>query len=189
MDLAWMERPPGITMLYGEVIPPVGGDTCFANLALAYQALSPGMKELLGSLTGIYSGKGVFANNAAHKRLGVREEGRAVDDIEARHPIVCRHPVTGKPYLFVTGVLRRFDGMTEAESKPLIDYLIGLAIRPEFTCRLRWEPRTLGMWANPYVLHTAINDYSGYRRVTYRSTVEGEVPTAASVGIPAVRAA
>ena len=69
-----MEKPPGITMLYGEVIPPVGGDTCFASLEHAYRALSPGMKSLLDGLTGIHSGKGVFAINAATTRLGLRND-------------------------------------------------------------------------------------------------------------------
>lgn len=179
MDLAWMERPPGITMLYGEIVPPVGGDTCFASLELAYRALSPGMRDLLDGLTGIYSGKGVFAINAAHKRLALRADGPSVDEIEVEHPLVCTHPASGRRYLFVASVLNRFKGMTEAESRPIIDYLMDLAVRPEFTCRLRWAPGTLGMWNNPFVLHTAINDYPGYRRVMYRTTVEGQVPQAA----------
>ncbi|UFN46908.1 TauD/TfdA family dioxygenase [Roseomonas sp. OT10] len=175
MDLAWMERPPGITMLWGEVIPPVGGDTCFANLALAYRSLSPGMKSFLEGLTGIHSGKGVFAINAKHQ--GLTQAGAdAVDGIETEHPVVCRHPATGEPYMLVNSVLSRFKGMTEAESRPIIDYLMALAIRPEFTCRVRWAERTLTMWANPFVLHTAIGDYPSYRRVTYRTTVEGPVP-------------
>jgi taurine dioxygenase len=95
------------------------------------------------------------------------------------HPVICSHPVTGRRYVFVSSVLTNFKGMTEEESKPIIDFLMARAIRPEFNCRLRWEPRTLGMWNNPYVLHTAINDYPGYRRVMYRTTVEGEVPLAA----------
>jgi len=178
MDLAWMEKPPGITMLYGEVIPPVGGDTCFASLEQAYLALTPRMKALLGSLTGIHSGKGVFAINVAHKGL-TRTGADVVDDIETEHPVICIHPETGRRYVFVNSVITRFKGMSEAESKPIIDYLVGLATRPEFTCRLRWETNTLTMWANPYVLHTAINDYPNHRRVTYRTTVEGIVPQAA----------
>ena len=81
--------------------------------------------------------------------------------------------------------------MTPEESKPLIDFLLARAIRPEFNCRLRWEERTLGMWDNPYVLHTAINDYPGYRRVMYRTTVEGTVPRAAPTerAMPASRVA
>ncbi len=179
MDLAWMERPPGITMLYGEVIPPVGGDTCFASLEHAYKQLSPGMQALLEGLIGIHSGKGVFAINATHKGL-VRSGGEQVEDIEAEHPLICVHPATGRRYLFVASVLNRFKGLTEAESRPMIDYLLGVAVRPEFTCRLRWQEGTLALWANPYVLHTAINDYAGFRRVTYRTTIEGPVPRAAT---------
>ena len=180
MDMAWMAKPPGITMLYGEVIPPVGGDTCFASLEHLYRALSPGMKSLLAGLTAIHSGKGVFAINMGTTRLGVLDDNqRALEALETEHPVICAHPATGRPYVFVSSVLQRFKGFTEAESKPIVDYLIALAVRPEFTCRVRWEPGTVTMWANPYVLHTAINDYPGYRRVTYRTTVEGPVPQAA----------
>src|SRR5579875_2541288 len=178
MDLAWMERPPGITMLYGHEIPPVGGDTCFSSLEHAYGALTPRMRALLAGLTGVYSGRGVFQENAAHKGLALRSGGVAVEDLEREHPVICRHPVTGKPYVFAASVLNRFKGMSEAESRPIIDYLMRLATRPEFNCRLRWEQGTLGMWANPFVLHTAINDYPGYRREMFRTTVEGAIPIA-----------
>ncbi len=94
--------------------------------------------------------------------------------------MICAHPVTGRRYVFVSSVLQRFKGLTEAETKPIVDYILALAVRPEYTCRVRWEQGTLTMWANPFVLHTAINDYSGYRRVTYRTTVEGHVPQAAA---------
>ena len=187
MDLAWLKRPPGITMLYGEVIPPVGGDTCFASLERAYDSLSPGMIALLEGQIGIHSGKGVYAINAAlGKRLGTRSDAKSVDDIEVEHPLICVHPTTGKRYVFIASVLNRFKGMTEAESKPIINFLIARATQPEFTCRLRWEEGTLSMWDNPFVLHTAINDYSGYRRVTYRTTVEGAVPVAAMPKEPAL---
>ena len=190
MDLAWMEKPPGITMLFGEVIPPVGGDTCFASLEHTYKALSPGMQALLDPLIGVHSGKGVFAINAGTTRLGLRRDAAAVDDIETEHPVVCVHPATGRRYLFISSVLSRFKGMSEAESKPIIDYLLGMAVRPENTCRVRWQQGTLTMWANPYVLHTAINDYSSYRRVTYRTTIEGMAPQPAGRNdISAARAA
>lgn len=178
MDLAWFERPPGITMLYGEEVPPVGGDTCFASLEQAYRALTPRMVLLLEGLTGIHSARGVFAINAAHKGL-TRSGAEDIEDIDVEHPVICAHPFTGRRYLFVSSVLDRFKGMSAAESRPIIDYLFNLAVRPEFTCRVRWETGTLTLWANPFLLHTAINDYPGQRRVTYRSTVEGWVPQAA----------
>lgn len=180
MDLAWLARPPGVTMLYGEEIPPVGGDTCFTSLERAYQSLSPQLVTILEGLTGIHSGRGVFAINALQKRLGVTRDMEAIENAAVEHPVICTHPVTGRRYVFVSSVLTHFKGMTEEESRPLIDFLLARATRPEFNCRLRWEPRTLGMWNNPFVLHTAINDYPGYRRVMYRTTVEGAVPAAAA---------
>lgn len=189
MDLAWLAKPPGITMLYGHEIPPVGGDTCFSSLEQVYKSLSPGMKQLLAGFIAVHSGKGVYEINAAQKRLALRPDARKGDEVEVEHPVICTHPVTGKPYVFISSVLNRFKGLTEAETKPIVDYLMGVAIRPEFTCRVRWHTGTLTMWNNPVVLHTAINDYSGYRRVTYRTTVEGWVPQAAPRELVASQAA
>ncbi|WP_342238219.1 TauD/TfdA dioxygenase family protein [Inquilinus sp. OTU3971] len=180
MDLAWLAKPPGVTMLYGEEVPPVGGDTCFTSLEKAYQSLSPRLVAILEGLTGIHSGRGVFAINAMQKRLGVTADVAAIENAAVEHPVICAHPVTGRRYVFVSSVLTHFKGMTEEESRPLIDFLMARATRPEFHCRLRWAPRTLGMWNNPFVLHTAINDYPGYRRVMYRTTVEGREPLAAA---------
>lgn len=179
MDLAWMAKPPGITMLYGEVVPPVGGDTCFTSLAQAWRALSPGMQALLDGRVGVHSGKGVFAINAAHARLALRADAASAEETEVEHPLVCIHPVTGERYVFVSSVLRSIKGLSEDESRPIIKYLMDHATRPEFNCRVRWAPGTLTMWDNPCVLHTAINDYPGHRRVTYRTTIEGWVPLAA----------
>jgi alpha-ketoglutarate-dependent taurine dioxygenase len=178
MDLAWMAKPPGITMLYGEEVPPVGGDTCFASLEKLCDSLSPQLLDILRGMTAIHSGRGVYAINAAQSRLGVKSDVTAIENAAVEHPVICRHPQTGRRYIFVSSVMTNFKGMTEEESKPIIDFLMTRAARPEFTCRLRWAPKTLGMWNNPHVLHTAINDYPGYRRVTYRTTVEGAVPRA-----------
>jgi taurine dioxygenase len=82
MDLAWMAKPPGLTMLYGEVIPPVGGDTCFTSLIQTYRGLSDGMKSLLRGLTGVHSGRGVYAINAKSGRLGLQ----ATNDAEPKAP-------------------------------------------------------------------------------------------------------
>lgn len=179
MDLAWMAKPPGLTMLYGEVIPPVGGDTCFTSLTHAWRTLSPGMQALVRNMVVVHSGRGVFEINAANSRLALRKDAGSIDKIEHEHPLVCVHPATGEPYLFVSSVMRNIKGLTEEESRPLLDYLVKHAIRPEFNCRIRWAPRTLTIWANPVVMHTAINDYPTYRRVAYRTTVEGWVPVPA----------
>lgn len=180
MDLAWFEKPPGATLLYGEIVPPLGGDTVFACLRHAWDGLSDRMQALLEGLVGVHSGKGVFALNASLSALDVQEDGRVVEDIETRHPLVCRHPRTGWRYLLLSSVLRRFDGMTEKESRPLIAFLLEHAVQPAFTCRLTWSPGTIAIWANSCLLHAAINDYAGHRRVVYRTTVEGFRPTSAA---------
>ncbi|MBL8697743.1 MAG: TauD/TfdA family dioxygenase [Alphaproteobacteria bacterium] len=179
MDLAWMDPPPGIVMLYGESVPPYGGDTCFTSLVQAYKALSPGMKEMLQRLTGIHSARGVYSINAKSKRLGLSIDQEKLDAVEKEHPVICLQPNTGRRYLLVNSVLTRFKGMTEAESKPIVDYLFHHALRSEFQCRVRWEDGTLTMWNNPLVMHSAIDDYRGFRRVTYRTTVEGWAQIAA----------
>ncbi len=186
MDLAWMPRPPGIVMLYGEEVPPVGGDTCFTSLVQAYRALSPGMQRMLAGMTGIHSARGVYSINARSTRLGLSIDQQKLDSIETEHPVVCVQPSTGRRYVLVNSVITRFKGLSEAESKPIIDYLLGVALRPEFMCRVRWEAGTLLLWNNPLVLHTAIDDYRGHRRVTYRTTVEGWTQVAAE---PALLAA
>ncbi|MGI9334520.1 MAG: TauD/TfdA dioxygenase family protein [Gammaproteobacteria bacterium] len=176
MDLAWFERPPAMTMLYAETVPAVGGDTVFTSLAHAYDALSGRMREMLATLTGVHSGKGVFDTNASLSALSVQPSARAVDEIETRHPLVCTHAGTGRKQLFISSVLRRFDGMTEAESRPIIDFLLAHATQPRFTCRVRWYQGTLMVWANSRLLHAAIDDYAGEQRVVLRTTVEGVVP-------------
>lgn len=178
MDLAWLAMPPGLTMLYGEVVPPVGGDTLFASLEYACKALSPKMLAFLESLIGVHAAGNVLASQ--YGSVKVRADAGKIENRQVEHPVVCVNPSTGKRYLFISSVMKTFKGFTEAESRPIIDYLLRLATRPEFTCRLRWEQGTVGMWLNPCVLHTAINDYPGYRRVMYRTTIEGWMPQAAA---------
>ena len=177
MDLAWLSAPPGLTMLYGEVVPPFGGDTCFTSLEQAYKTLSPGMKKLIAPLVAVHSAKNVLAQQ--YGGVKVRKDAVNIASREVEHPLVCANPETGRPYLLLSSVIDRFVGMTAEESRPIVDYLLAVATRPEFHCRLRWQPGTLGMWLNPCVMHTAINDYSGYRRKMLRTTIEGWKPLAA----------
>jgi taurine dioxygenase len=179
MDLAWMENPPAVTMLYGEEIPPVGGDTVFASLSAAYEGLSDAMRGLIHDLIGVHSGKGVYALNASLKAFSVEASGQAADDVENEHPLVCCHPTTKRPHLYLSGSLTHFVGMTEAESRPIITFLKSHVQRIEYTCRLRWTPGTLTLWSNPCLMHAAINDYPGQRRVLLRTTIAGSRPAAA----------
>ena len=102
---------------------------------------------------------------------------------DAVHPVVIRHPIGGRPSLYVNpGFTRRFDGWTEAESKPLLDYLYAHVTKPEHTCRFRWEPGSVAFWDNRATWHYALNDYHGYRRLMHRITVEGETLEAPPAG-------
>ena len=180
-DTTYLEEPPLGTALYALEVPSAGGDTMFANMYEAYETLSDGMKNMLDPLVGVSS--------AALRRTGGRAAGMdykssmtatnldKADEIMAEHPVVRTHPETGRKALYVNSAHTvRFVGMTEAESKPLIDFLITHAVRPEFTCRFRWDVGSLAIWDNRCVQHFAINDYHGERRRVHRATITGDRP-------------
>jgi taurine dioxygenase len=107
--------------------------------------------------------------------------GKQGEPMAASHPVVRTHPVTGRKSLFVSpGFTRRFEGMTTEESRPLIEYLCGHALRPEFSCRFRWSPGALAVWDNRVSLHRAVPDFFGevdrHRRVMHRVTIGGDRP-------------
>ena len=105
------------------------------------------------------------------------ERNRPEADREVAHPVVRVHPATGRKALFVNAIYTtRFAGMSEAESRPLLDFLHAHAIRPEFTCRLRWRAGDLAVWDNRCAMHYAVNDYDGSRRLMHRTTIKGERP-------------
>ena len=182
-DTMYLDKPPRATLLYALETPVKGGDTLYANTADAYDGLSEGMKKMLAGLVGVSSG-GLkhrrFGARAAHLTGAGSMQVQNLDKSEAfesRHPIVRTHPETGRTALYLSTLHTvRFDGFTEEESKPLIEYIERHCVEPEFTCRVRWEPGQLTIWDNRTVLHNAINDYHGYRRRMRRLTVGAEVP-------------
>ena len=180
-DFSFLEEPPSLTLLYALELPALGGDTLWASQYAAYEALSPGMRTMLDPLRAIQSAwphgtKGPAAATAVSRSIGM-VRGDAAADREIAQPVVRVHPVTGRKALFVNPVYtQRFEGMSEAESRPLLQYLFAHATRAEFTCRLRWAPGTLAVWDNRCLLHLAINDYDGSRRLLHRTTVAGQRP-------------
>ncbi|MDN3566106.1 TauD/TfdA dioxygenase family protein [Paeniroseomonas aquatica] len=176
-DTAYLEQPPMATMLIAREVPPFGGDTLFASGTAAYAALSPGMRRLLEPLKAVNSSAKADVTKTREDRLkdGARDDARPV--YEAEHPVVRTHPETGRRALYVNGGhTSRFAGMTEAESKALLDFLFAHQVRPEFTFRMGWAPGTLALWDNRCVLHNPVNDYHGYRRVMHRVTLAGDRP-------------
>ena len=174
-DTAYLERPPMASMLYAVEIPPYGGDTLFANQYLAYETLSEGLKKTLAGLVGVNSSTKAEASKTREDRL--RDAGAELKVLVGKHPVVRTHPETGRKALYVSGGhTTRFGGWTEAESRPLLAYLFEHQIRPEFTCRFRWEPGSLAFWDNRCAQHNPVNDYHGFRRVMHRVTLAGETP-------------
>jgi len=160
-----------------RVVSTVGGDTLFANQYLAYEALSDGMRAMLDGLRGVCSSAKADVTRTREDRVKSAGTFRAREELTAEHPVVRTHPETGRKALYVnTAHTQRFAGMTEVESAGLLEFLFRHQIRPEFTCRFRWEVGSLAFWDNRCAQHNPINDYHGYRRVMHRITLAGDRP-------------
>lgn len=176
-DTTYLERPPMATMLIAREIPPAGGDTLFANQYAAFDALSPAMRDLLRPLRAISSSAMADVSKTREDRLRDSGDSGAATKYEAIHPVVRTHPETGRDALFVNVAhTARFDGMTEDESRPLLQFLHHHQVRPDFTLRIRWDVGALTMWDNRCAQHNPINDYHGHQRVMHRITLEGDRP-------------
>jgi taurine dioxygenase len=174
-DTTYLERPPMASMLYAVEIPPYGGDTLFANQYLAYETLSERFRTMLCGLTGVNSSTKADASRTREDRL--RTAGAELKVLVGEHPVVRTHPETGRKALFVNvGHTSHFKGMTVEESAPMLDYLFRHQVRPEFTCRFRWQPGSLAFWDNRCTQHNPVNDYHGFQRVMHRVTLAGDVP-------------
>jgi taurine dioxygenase len=175
--------------LYAVDCPPYGGDTMFANMYLAYEALSPGMRAMCDQLIVMHSQSGVYGKDG----LGGPGDRKALPDVkrvnlapgeirrrlatEIEHPLVIRHPRTGRRSLYHSGAYCvRFKDMTEEESRPLLDYLDQHAKRLEFTTRFRWSPGSLALISNTHLRHYAVQDYAGFRRELLRVEIAGPAP-------------
>lgn len=183
-DFSFLDEPPSLTLLYALELPEVGGDTLWSSQYAAYDALSPGMQRLLDPLSAIHTGWPHGTNGpdttTAVSRSVVMKRNDPSADREVVHPVVRVHPVTGRKALFVNPVYtQRFADMTTDESRPLLHHLHDHATRAEFTCRLRWAPGTIAIWDNRCLLHLAVNDYDGSRRLLHRTTVAGDRPVGA----------
>jgi taurine dioxygenase len=176
-DTAYLEAPPMATMLIAREVPPVGGDTLFANMYLAYETLSPGMRRMLDGLVAVNSSAKADVTKTREDRLRDGARTAASREYIAEHPVVRTHPETGRKALYVNGGHTvRFKDMTEDESAPLLRFLFAHQQRPEFTCRFRWEVGSIAFWDNRCAQHNPINDYHGYRRVMHRITLAGDKP-------------
>jgi taurine dioxygenase len=177
-DTSYLEVPPMGTMLIAREVPPRGGDTMFANTYLAYEALSAGMKRLLGGLVAVNSSAKADVSRTREDRVRDSMRADAKKEYVGEHPVVRTHPETGRKALYVNVAhTLRFKDMTIEESAPILDFLFQHQTRPEFTCRFRWQVGSMAIWDNRCALHNPVNDYHGYRRVMHRITLAGDAPS------------
>jgi len=162
-DSAFFDAPPPLAILAAQHLPEVGGDTMWANQYLAYEALSETMRELLSGRRAAFTG------------TRVDDDGQR-RDVVTYHPIVRTHPHTKRRALAIGRIesVPCIEGMTQAESRPLLRFLYEHAARPEFTYRHRWSQGDVVMWDNRCTLHYAIHDYEDTPRDLIRITILGE---------------
>ena len=175
-DHSYDQIPAMGSILVARELPPSGGDTLFSSMGAAYDALSDGLKATLEGLNAVHSADHIYARDGVYAQTDQAGALRG-HDIKTRavHPVVIRHPVTGRKVLYVNGAFTlHFEGWTREESRPLLDYLYTLGTREEFQCRLEWQPGTVAIWDNRSTWHLAQNDYHGHRRVIHRITLTGE---------------
>ena len=150
-------------------------DLMFANQYLAYEALSDGLKKALDGLIGVSSSSKADVTKTREDRM--KAAGAELKVLAAEHPLVRTHPETGRKALFTSVAhTSHIKGWTEQESLPLLEFLWAHQVRPEFTCRFRWEVGSLAFWDNRCAMHNPINDYHGFRRVMHRVTLAGDRP-------------
>lgn len=172
-DVSCDPCPPMGSILRMHTVPDTGGDTLFANMYAAYEALSERMRGLLEDLTAVHDG-GPYYREV--NRLIGRDDGRRAYP-SAEHPVVRTHPVTGRRALFVNQMFTQYiAGLPAAESRAILDFLFEHVARPDFQCRFRWRPDSVAMWDNRCTQHHAIWDYWPETRSGYRVTIRGEVP-------------
>lgn len=176
-DHSYDTEPALGSILVAREVPEKGGDTLFSSMYAAYDALSDGLKETLEGLNAVHSSRRAFGAGAAYRNrmdTGDRIGNPELATQDAVHPVVISHPVTGRKALYVNlAFTLHFEGWTEEESQPLLQYLYKHGSRPEFTYRFQWQNGSIAFWDNRCTWHYALNDYHGHRRTMHRITVEG----------------
>jgi len=180
-DLSYLAAPPSFTLLHSRDVPSHGGDTIWANQYLAFETLSAGLRDTLLGLSSVHSAglaygtKGYQASVLDKTSMTIEPSDEAYR--QHVHPVVVRHPESGRPTLFVNPVYTtRFDGWSATESQGLLAHLYRHAVNDNFTCRLRWQSQMLTIWDNRCTQHIALNDYRGQRREMFRTSVRGTPP-------------
>lgn len=175
-DTTYVPEPPLGSVLRAVQLPSVGGDTGFASMFAAYEALSPPIREMIDDLRAVHdiTGNVVRANRFGDSSMSLDEALAAWPPVT--HPLVRTHPESGRKGLYVYDVaVSRIEGLSERETAALLPLLCEHVRSPEFQCRFRWEPDSVVFWDNRAVQHCGIPDFTE-RRVMHRATLKGDVP-------------
>jgi taurine dioxygenase len=176
-DWSFQEFPPDGTCLYGKVIPPIGGDTLYADQQAALAAMPAGLRARLDGRIAIHSARGGYApdgtygdDDTAERSMRIRPSADAY--ATQTHPFIRTHPETGAETLYSTiGYIIGIEDMPDDEARPILGELYAWQTREEFRYRHRWEPNMLVMWDNRCILHRATGGYEGHDRLLHRTTV------------------
>lgn len=175
-DHSYDQIPAMGSILVARTLPPKGGDTLFAHMGAAYDALPDELKQEIDGLEAFHTADHVYKADGLYAQTDMGKELRGQDlKTGAVHPVVIRHPVTGRKLLYVNGGFTiNFVGQTREESLPLLQKLLAAAVREDNQCRVEWQPGTVAIWDNRTTWHNALNDYPGYAREMHRITLSGE---------------
>lgn len=177
-DVTFMERPPLGSLLRAVELPSYGGDTSWVDSQLAYESLSAPVRRLVDGLTAVHDGNREWGHYLKrHGNVGNEWDGEQVTElVPVEHPVVRVHPETGRRGLFVNpGFTSHVVGVSDAESRGILDLLYSHLTKPEHTVRHRWQVGDLGIWDNRSTSHYANRDYTE-KRVMHRITLQGDKP-------------
>ena len=175
-DHSYDQIPAMGSILVARVLPPTGGDTLFAHMGAANDSLPDDLKTQIEGLEAWHTADHVYQEGGIYAQTDMGGELRGQDlKTGAIHPVVIRHPVTGRRLLYVNGAFTiHFAGQTREQSLPLLQDLLAAAVREDNQCRVEWRPGTVAIWDNRTTWHNALNDYHGHYREMHRITLSGE---------------
>ncbi len=174
-DHSYDDEPALGSILVARELPSAGGDTRFANLYAAFDGLSAGFREMLESLRAVHSNRHIYGEGGIYRTTDLADQLGGIDRVgDAVHPVVIRHPESGRKALYVNpGHTIGIEGWSAAESRALLRFLYKHVDQPEYTCDFRWAPGSVAFWDNRCTWHEANNDYHGERRLMHRITIAG----------------
>ena len=176
-DMTFMQQPPSFTLLQGQIIPEVGGDTLWASATAAFASLSKEIQDLLTPLTAVHDFAHGFAESLAEPGGAERLAPAIAQNPPVEHPLVRTHPETGAKSIYVNRLFTtRIKQLTALESEHLLSFLYGHVIADEHTVRLSWQPGTVAIWDNRSTQHKPVNDFFPQHRKMHRVTLRGDRP-------------